>query len=370
MIDVSIHAPAWGATHRTPRLSRGRGVSIHAPAWGATTFSPSPPETYEVSIHAPAWGATRPRRAPGRRILFQFTLPRGERPRGRTPSAWPSRCFNSRSRVGSDLTPETVKALRKVSIHAPAWGATNEGAKTFANNPVSIHAPAWGATRASDARIPRRGVSIHAPAWGATWLRVSAISTNCEFQFTLPRGERPATNCARPFWCRRFNSRSRVGSDHEWHHVGRDYNVSIHAPAWGATGHPASTWRCVPVSIHAPAWGATHGRRRDLHPTTVSIHAPAWGATPRISSNRSTQAVSIHAPAWGATRARQARRAEGGVSIHAPAWGATEGDVEGVGRLEVSIHAPAWGATTPPRRPRRPRRFQFTLPRGERRCRR
>ena len=35
-LDVSIHAPAWGATHIDHLHVPGRGVSIHAPAWGAT----------------------------------------------------------------------------------------------------------------------------------------------------------------------------------------------------------------------------------------------------------------------------------------------------------------------------------------------
>ena len=33
---------------------------------------------------------------------------------------------------------------------------------------VSIHAPAWGATDVAGVRIVGLGVSIHAPAWGAT----------------------------------------------------------------------------------------------------------------------------------------------------------------------------------------------------------
>ena len=35
--------------------------------------------------------------------------------------------------------------------------------------------------------------------------------------------------------------------------------VSIHAPAWGATGAGLRTERGAGVSIHAPAWGATTG---------------------------------------------------------------------------------------------------------------
>ena len=33
------------------------------------------------------------------------------------------------------------------------------------------------------------------------------------------------------------------------------------------------------VSIHAPAWGATPSKTAKLVKTVVSIHAPAWGAT-------------------------------------------------------------------------------------------
>ena len=34
----------------------------------------------------------------------------------------------------------------------------------------------------------------------------------------------------------------------------------------------------------------------------VSIHAPAWGATGGVKLGGAVDAVSIHAPAWGATR--------------------------------------------------------------------
>ena len=38
-------------------------------------------------------------------------------------------------------------------------------------------------------------------------------------------------------------------------------NVSIHAPAWGATKMKQRVYRVVGVSIHAPAWGATYAVR-------------------------------------------------------------------------------------------------------------
>ncbi len=55
-------------------------------------------------------------------------------------------CFNPRSRMGSDLGDSGVIAMAAVSIHAPAWGATQSEIANNAITTVSIHAPAWGAT--------------------------------------------------------------------------------------------------------------------------------------------------------------------------------------------------------------------------------
>ena len=83
-LDVSIHAPTWGATPQTLVCRTKGGVSIHAPTWGATCASTRYASTYDVSIHAPTWGAT---------ICFVVTRPR-----------------------------------YRVSIHAPTWGATHRRA--------------------------------------------------------------------------------------------------------------------------------------------------------------------------------------------------------------------------------------------------
>ena len=127
------------------------------------------------------------------------------------------------------------------------------------------------------------------------------------------------------------------------------------------------------VSIHAPAWGATAERQEWLaNLERVSIHAPAWGATICAAVSSSARCVSIHAPAWGATWFPSLRWMPERVSIHAPAWGATSRSlliqcltitefqstrphgarlIERIDfslKLKVSIHAPAWGATNPP----------------------
>ena len=174
-------------------------------------------------------------------------------------------CFNSRSRMGSDSR-----------AHATMSGAGR----------VSIHAPAWGATGSRKASSPNKGVSIHAPAWGATCGGGGADDGSAEFQFTLPHGERPGGPRGPPGGL-----------------------VSIHAPAWGATHLAIATGSLILVSIHAPAWGATQQARDNAQTQQVSIHAPAWGATMGFSRDTGHLFVSIHAPAWGATRLSRVRRA-------------------------------------------------------------
>ena len=61
-----------------------------------------------------------------------------------------SQRFNPRSRVGSDQMLCAVGAARSVSIHAPAWGATDYQRDGDLTIVVSIHAPAWGATTQSN----------------------------------------------------------------------------------------------------------------------------------------------------------------------------------------------------------------------------
>ncbi len=56
--DVSIHAPARGATEITNRGLVKTLVSIHAPARGATEGGNCESQLHQVSIHAPARGAT------------------------------------------------------------------------------------------------------------------------------------------------------------------------------------------------------------------------------------------------------------------------------------------------------------------------
>ena len=54
-----------------------------------------------------------------------------------------------------------------------------------------------------------------------------------------------------------FNPRTRVGCDGGVNLMDAAITISIHAPAWGATGPGQAQWHRHIISIHAPAWGAT-----------------------------------------------------------------------------------------------------------------
>ena len=192
-----------------------------------------------------------------------------------------------------------VKALQ-ISIHAPTRGATRSICRTPADRRISIHAPARGATIFRQNPIWYCPISIHAPARGATYSCQRYADCNV-FQSTLPRGERPNKLCRtwpvfvfqstlprgerRPAWrriilVRNFNPRSREGSDARYIRSVISPDISIHAPARGATLYGLLSPSKIHISIHAPARGATVIVDPGVvGSTTISIHAPARGAT-------------------------------------------------------------------------------------------
>ena len=209
---VSIHAPARGATSLARKPVPKSSVSIHAPARGATLPERIAATVRRVSIHAPARGATPRRGVHSRKAMFQSTLPRGERPQ--------RHCW--------------ALQIDFVSIHAPARGATNSdptpppGSGSF--NPRSRE----GSDSAS------HKTKMIKPLFQSTLPRGERRPFNARpildggFQSTLPRGERPTT-VSRRFRRRRFNPRSREGSDADTAAEFGVPAVSIHAPARGAT---------------------------------------------------------------------------------------------------------------------------------------
>ena len=126
---------------------------------------------------------------------------------------------------------------------------------------ISIHAPAWGATNEHHAVCGERVISIHAPAWGATSCP-SRSQCGRQFQSTHPHGVRRHVWADRNRGTPYFNPRTRMGCDPSGGH-----------PACGSANfNPRTRMGCdlpvvsyergaLVISIHAPAWGATslHG---------------------------------------------------------------------------------------------------------------
>ncbi len=189
---VSIHAPAWGATHKLLLPGRSPGVSIHAPAWGATLitalrrfsgdgFNPrarvgrdkklldSGLIPLDVSIHAPAWGATRDAAQVCPSIVrFQSTRPRGAR-----------RVANAASRI-----------KLHVSIHAPAWGATLLGKLLSRRRRCFNPRARVGRDLVSTLPVPRSTMFQSTRPRGARPARIAASEAAIAFQSTRPRGAR------------------------------------------------------------------------------------------------------------------------------------------------------------------------------------
>ncbi len=125
--QVSIHAPAGGATWTEECSPKVGDVSIHAPAGGATSNASRPPVNIWVSIHAPAGGATLFEDFDS--LLFQRFNPRARRGRDqeRFLELYNVRRFNPRARRGRDnQSTSRGNPANIVSIHAPAGGATKK----------------------------------------------------------------------------------------------------------------------------------------------------------------------------------------------------------------------------------------------------
>ena len=122
--------------------------------------------------------------------------------------------FNPRTRVGCDTAPNGRNSMTvRVSIHAPAWGATG--------GPAGPFHPRHGFN-------PRTRVGcddLHLASQEQQACFNPRTRVGCDMPSRPPAGLSP-----------RFNPRTRVGCDTSTassRHHSRE--VSIHAPAWGAT---------------------------------------------------------------------------------------------------------------------------------------
>ena len=124
VLHVSIHVPAWGATrwwrqrHRSARfqstLPRGERPSVNTFSASLCMFQSTLPRGERQHIHINSITMYQ----------FQSTLPRGERLFTMMP-LWYLIWFQSTLPRGERHRKGHIKnRLREVSIHAPAWGAT------------------------------------------------------------------------------------------------------------------------------------------------------------------------------------------------------------------------------------------------------
>ena len=184
-----------------------------------------------VSIHAPARGATLLQASENTPFVFQSTPPHGGRRPGDAEALQPA-CFNPRPRTGGDGQRRVVNVGSRVSIHAPARGATRTR-NGYGYGMMFQSTPPHGGRRDQQTSPcprsrfnprPRTGgdstgrkkrvallVSIHAPARGAT-KRCVWCEWHVLFQSTPPHGGRLiGANEFTLLLC--FNPRPRTGGD-------------------------------------------------------------------------------------------------------------------------------------------------------------
>ena len=330
-----------------PRVSRceDREVSIHAPARGATGAGRQGRPQGAVSIHAPARGATWP----------DLSLARGAHrfdPRPREGGD-PIMCGRRRTRTCFDPRPR--EGGRRGRLGVIALGMT------FRSTP-----PRGGGDMRWSAIVSRQSVFRSTPPRGG---RPRACPSTTSFRCFDPR---PREGGDGPPWCRPgrargfdprpreggdrtsdsspgrpacFDPRPREGGDPEAGVGDHDEGVSIHAPARGATMIGA-TLPIVSAFRSTPPRGGRQERCRAGHGPSKFRSTPPRGGRRGGAAGRDNAAGFRSTPPRGGRRRGLLRRPSvHRVSIHAPARGATGSRSPSVGSLRVSIHAPARGAT-------------------------
>ena len=165
--------------------------------------------------------------------------------------------FNPRARVGRDAGSTPIMTGAKISIHAPVWGATCRAGACSA----------W--TKHFN---PRARVGRDCPL-------TPCFSTGTPFQSTRPCGARPKSyHVALKIVL--FQSTRPCGVRHQWAHEPCFYAEFQSTRPCGARPPIGDLLHVVyDISIHAPVWGATLCFYVGSLYCHISIHAPVWGAT-------------------------------------------------------------------------------------------
>ena len=202
--------------------------------------------------------------APGQAVpvIFQSTLPQGER---------------HIRQLGTQLSQQFQSTL-------PQGERQERIFMSLLYRKISIHAPARGATGWTNSWVPQTQFQSTLPQ-GERRAIAAAIFLLRQFQSTLPQGERqsgPASDCGVTTY---FNPRSRKGSDliFRGHHMahGTFQSTLPQGERLQDTGHgrpPASFQSTLPQGERQIS------RQGYPLPDMISIHAPARGATAIITN--------------------------------------------------------------------------------------
>ena len=145
-----------------------------------------------------------------------------------------------------------------ISIHAPTRGATIAHCFVHSHGLFQSTLPR-GERRRSCSLTVASGNFNPRSREGSDATYKLLLQSNPRFQSTLPRGERHGSDL-KLLQRRNFNPRSREGSDTARSSTDAVTNISIHAPARGATKANQNGDFLTAISIHAPARGATPGK--------------------------------------------------------------------------------------------------------------
>ena len=178
--------------------------------------------------------------------------------RGQKPTRFSSSYFNPRSRKGSD------KLREEIAQHSDNFNPRSRKGSDYMEtegldqlldfNPRSRK----GSDGVVDGRNSKTdGISIHAPARGATPETPGRAAQGRDFNPRSRKGS-DSYSGSTAFSLSKFQSTLPQGERHTlMEQFGISVDISIHAPARGATVWTAVILQQIMISIHAPARGAT-----------------------------------------------------------------------------------------------------------------
>ncbi len=188
-LEISIHAPTWGATLVTNfydfvsrfQSTHPRGVRLMMIGIVTAEFNFNPRTHVGCDLLLLALvqflGNFNPRTHVGCDFLslrcmptnpeFQSTHPRGVR-RGQATTTITVVNFNPRTHVGCDFRINRGLTFRTNFNPRTHVGCDIRADASRGGHQISIHAPTWGATKITINLCLMSGISIHAPTWGAT----------------------------------------------------------------------------------------------------------------------------------------------------------------------------------------------------------